>query len=184
MSLLVLMIVHSLCSSRSVPIFIPRIFVVHIRIFERFLFPENGFIVLWVGCGCGREAPFRAGHGPGEGCGDACEYDRRGAYHGDVSIMKNIFSDNTCSNTLYLMCAEIMMSRPKWLLLKVSKKNKVTMLQLWMYVVRFTWQHDELDALMLANLFMEVAIRVTNCLCLLLTWLLTGMRYWGRHWRD
>ena len=36
------------------PIFIPRIFVVHIRIFDRFLFPEKGFIVLeiksvWVG---------------------------------------------------------------------------------------------------------------------------------------
>ena len=40
------------------PIFIPRIFVVHIRIFERFLFPEKGFIVLekkrnvWVGRLC------------------------------------------------------------------------------------------------------------------------------------
>ena len=73
MSLLGLMIVPSLCSSRSVPIFIPRIFVVHIRIFEIFLSPENGFIVLRGGCDCGREAPFRAGSEPDGGCGDARE---------------------------------------------------------------------------------------------------------------
>ena len=70
MSLCVLMIVPSLCSSRSVPIFIPRIFVVHIRIFERFLFPKYGFIVLCVGCGGGREALLHAGHGPDGGYGD------------------------------------------------------------------------------------------------------------------
>ena len=63
-SLFVLMIVPSLCSSRSVPIFIPRIFVVHIRMFDRFLFPENGFIVLCVRFRCGREGPLHAGHGP------------------------------------------------------------------------------------------------------------------------
>ena len=67
MSLLVLMIVPSLSSSRSVPIFMPRIFVVHIRMFESVLFPENGFIVLCVGCGCGREAPPEAGGGPDGG---------------------------------------------------------------------------------------------------------------------
>ena len=88
--------------------------------------------------------------------------------------MKNIFSDNTCSNTLYLMCAEIMMSRPKWLLLKVSKKNKATVLLLWLYVVRFFRLHDELGAWMLVKLLMEVDIRVTSCLCSLLTGLLTG----------
>ena len=72
MSLCVLMIVPSLCSSRSVPIFIPRIFVVHIRIFERFLFPKNGFIVLCVVCGGGREAflDAGAGRGPDGGYGD------------------------------------------------------------------------------------------------------------------
>ena len=68
MSLFVFMIVPNLCSSRSVPIFIPRIFVVHIRIFERFLFPRNGFIVL--GVGGGREALLHSGHGPGGGYGD------------------------------------------------------------------------------------------------------------------
>ena len=59
-----LFFVPSLCSSRSVPIFIQRIFVVHILIFERFLFPKNGFIVLGVGCGGGREAFLCAGRGP------------------------------------------------------------------------------------------------------------------------
>ena len=67
MLLFVLMIVPSLCPSRSVPIFMPRIFVVHIRMFEIFLFPENGLIVLCEGCGCGREAPLHAGHGPDGG---------------------------------------------------------------------------------------------------------------------
>ena len=81
MSLCVLMIVPSLCSSRSVPIFIPRIFVVHIRIFERFLFPKYGFIVLCVGCGGGREALLHAGRRPDGGHVDACVkvQDRRGA---------------------------------------------------------------------------------------------------------
>ena len=72
-SLSVLMIVLSLCSSRSVPIFMPRIFVVHIRMFEIFLFPKNGLIVLCEGCVCEREAPLHAGHGPDGGC-DACVY--------------------------------------------------------------------------------------------------------------
>ena len=67
------MIVPSLCSSRSVPIFIPRIFVVHIRIFERFLFPRNGFIVL--GVGGGREALLHAGRGPDGRLDDACAED-------------------------------------------------------------------------------------------------------------
>ena len=66
-SLFVLMIVPSLCSSRSVPIFIPQIFVVHIRRFERFLFPKNGFIVLCVRFRCGREGPLHDGHGPDGG---------------------------------------------------------------------------------------------------------------------
>ena len=64
------MIVPNLCSSRSVPIFIPRIFVVHIRIFERFLFPRNGFIVL--GVGGGREALLHAGRRADGGHVDAC----------------------------------------------------------------------------------------------------------------
>ena len=50
-SLFVLIIVRSFCASRSVPSFMPRIFVLEIRIFERFLLPEKGFIVKvrWVG---------------------------------------------------------------------------------------------------------------------------------------
>ena len=62
----------------------------------------------------------------------------------------------------------------KLLLLKVSKKNKVTVLLLWLYVVRFFRLHDELGAWMLVKLLMEVDIRVTSCLCSLLTGLLTG----------
>ena len=68
-SLFVLMIVPSLCSSRSVPIFMPRIFVVHIRMFESVLFLENGFIVLCVGFGRGREGPLHAGHSEPDGGG-------------------------------------------------------------------------------------------------------------------
>ena len=72
MSLFVLTTVLSFCSSRSVPIFIPRMFVVHIRILDRDLFPESGFIVLCVDCGCGREVALHAGHRPDAGHGDAC----------------------------------------------------------------------------------------------------------------
>ena len=55
------------------------------------------------------------------------------------------------------------------LLLKVSKKNKVAVLLLWLYVVRFFRLHDKLGAWMLVKLLMEVDIRVTSsCLCAVL----------------
>ena len=82
-SLFVLMMVLSFCSSRSVPIFMPRMFVVHIRIFDRFLFPESGFIVLSVCVGCGREALLHAGRRP-DGGHDGCVkvQERRGVRNG------------------------------------------------------------------------------------------------------
>ena len=41
------------------PIFIPRIFVVHILIFDEFFFPEKGFIVLRLRGLCGWEDALR-----------------------------------------------------------------------------------------------------------------------------
>ena len=61
----------------------PRMFVVHILIFDKFLFPESGLIVpcVCVGCGSGREALLHAGRRPDGGHVDACVkvQDRRGA---------------------------------------------------------------------------------------------------------
>ena len=54
------------------PIFIPRIFVVHIRILERFLFSEKGFMVLEVlGVVGGWEAPVHVAlEAEVKGCGE------------------------------------------------------------------------------------------------------------------
>ena len=63
-------------------------FVVHIRILDKVVFPESGLIVtcVCVGYGCGREVLLHAGHLPDAGHGDACvrvQY-RRGARDGGL----------------------------------------------------------------------------------------------------